>query len=340
MRRIFLMTAVALTAPWVLLFTVLLLLSLGGDLVTLAKSAVREGDKKGRHELPAYQDKRLAMQIYEDAKRTLEAYAPYVGWRREAMASKTVNIAANGLRQHKLGRDNIAKSPTIGFFGGSLVWGTGAADDGTIPALFDQITTRFVIINYGEGSWTSRQSLALLVNLIREDRAPDIVVFYGGVANNVDIGCNLAFGERLSSHRHAPAYSRLVADAASPSYLYRNFWVPLTDTIRRVLGRSKPGQERVCDKDKQRAVAIAEALLRDWEMAKLLTESVGGQFFAFLPPVAGVGAPRLDHLSLDAGRLAQFAPVYEAIRRLMVERAKDWSWDLPSSPSACARLSR
>jgi hypothetical protein len=292
------MTAVALTAPWVLLFTVLLLLSLGGDLVTLAKSAVREGDK------------------------------PYVGWRREAMASKTVNIAANGLRQHKLGRDNIAKSPTIGFFGGSLVWGTGAADDGTIPALFDQITTRFVIINYGEGSWTSRQSLALLVNLIREDRAPDIVVFYGGVANNVDIGCNLAFGERLSSHRHAPAYSRLVADAASPSYLYRNFWVPLTDTIRRVLGRSKPGQERVCDKDKQRAVAIAEALLRDWEMAKLLTESVGGQFFAFLPPVAGVGAPRLDHLSLDAGRLAQFAPVYEAIRRLMVERAKDWSWDL------------
>ena len=189
MRRILLAMAVVLSAPWALLFTALLLLSLGGDLVTLTKMTVRDGDKKGRHELPAYQDTRRAKQIYSDAKNTVEVYAPFVGWRREALATKTVTSDAEGLRQHRLGRDNRPNSLRIGFFGGSLVWGTGTDDDGTIPALFDQTTERFEVLNYGQGSWTSRQSLALLINLIREDRAPDIVVFYGGAANTIDIGC-------------------------------------------------------------------------------------------------------------------------------------------------------
>ena len=331
MRRLLLITATVLTAPWALLFTVMLALSLGGDLVTLTKALVRDGDKKDRHELPAYSNREFAKQIFEDSKRTVELYAPFVAWRRAVLTSQTVTIDSEGLRQHKLGRDNLPNAVTIGFFGGSLIWGTGASDDGTVPALFDQMTERFEVINYGQGSWTSRQSLALLINLIREDRAPDIVVFYGAAANNIDIECNLSHGEGLSSHRHAPAYNRLVEAAAHPSYLYRNFWVPLADTLRRVSGRAKPAQDYACHQDPRRGAAIAEALMRDWEMARILTETWGGRFFAFLPPVAGVGSPRLDHLHLDQVRLAQFAPVYEAIRHRMADRAADWSWDLSAA---------
>jgi hypothetical protein len=328
MRRVLITAAIVLGAPWALLFATLLLLSLGGDVVTLAKMVVREGDKKERHTLPAYDDVQLAKQIFSDAKKTVELYAPFVGWQRDALTSRTVNIDANGLRQHRLGRNNLPNSTTVGFFGGSLVWGTGAEDDGTVPALFDQMTDRFEVINYGQGGWTSRQSLALLINLIREDRMPDVVVFYGGAANTVDVACNLSYGLGLSNHRRVPPFDRLVADAANLSYLYRNFWAPFGDTLRRVLGRDKPEPERVCHEDPRRVAVIAEALMRDWEMAKLLTEQHGGRFFTFLPPVAGVGAPRLDHLTLDQERLAQFAPVYREIRRLMAARAASWGWDL------------
>jgi hypothetical protein len=328
MRRILITVAVVLSAPWALLFVVLLFLSIGGDVVTLAKMTFREGDKKGRHALPTYDDVQFAKQIYRDAKRTVELYAPFVALQRETLTTETVNIDANGLRQHRLGRDNLPDSATVGFFGGSLVWGTGAADDGTVPAHFDQLTERFEVINYGQGGWTSRQSLALLINLIRKDEMPDIVVFYGGGANTVDVGCNLGYGEDLDNHRRVPLYDRLVAASANLSYLYRNFWAPLDDTLRRVLGRDKPSPRRVCHEDPQRSSVIVEALMRDWEMANLLTERHGGRFFAFLAPVAGVGAPRLDHLSLDYDRLAQYPPVYGKVRRLMATRAQGWGWDL------------
>lgn len=328
MRRVLITAGIVLGAPWALLFATLLLVSVGGDLVTLTKMAAREGDKKERHTLSAYNDEELAKKIFRDAKKTVELYAPFVGWQRDALTSQTVNIDADGLRQHRLGRDNLPNSATVGFFGGSLIWGTGAADDGTVPALFDQMTDRFEVINYGQGGWTSRQSLALLINLIREDRMPDVVVFYGGAANTVDVACNLSYGDGLSNHRRGPLFDRLVADSANQSYLYRNFWAPLADTLRRVAGRAKPGSDRVCHEDQHRVAAIAEALMRDWEMAKLLTEQHGGHFFAFLAPVAGIGAPRLDYLTLDRDRLAQFPPVYGEIRDLMAERTAGWSWDL------------
>ena len=158
-------------------FGLLLLVSVGGDVVMLAKLAFREGDKNERHELIAFNDNERAKQVFSDARNTVEGYVPFVGWKRLELTTRNVNIAENGLRTHRTGRNNEPGSMTTGFFGGSTVWGTGVDDDSTIPALFDQITQEFAVINYGEGGWTSRQSLAQLINLINQKAAPDIVIF-------------------------------------------------------------------------------------------------------------------------------------------------------------------
>ena len=134
-------------------------------------------------------------------------------------------------------------------------------DEGTIPAIFDDITQDFSVVNYGEGGWTSRQSLAQLINLINQKAAPDIVVFYSGL-NDVMIHCNQYYGDSFNTHHEAPKLQQLVRDSQFGSYLYRNFIVPAIDTLTRVTGRPKFEKIYACDQDADRAANVASTLDR------------------------------------------------------------------------------
>ena len=310
-----------------LYFGLMVLVSIIGDVVMLVDQTYREGDKKERHELVAFKDNEHAKQVFSDAKKTVEGYAPFVGWKRLELTTGKVNIAENGLRTHRVGRDNGPGSAATGIFGGSTVWGTGVDDEGTIPAIFDDITQDFSVVNYGEGGWTSRQSLAQLINLINQKAAPDIVVFYSGL-NDVMIHCNQYYGDSFNTHHEAPKLQQLVRDSQSGSYLYRNFIVPAIDTLTRVTGRPKFEKIYACDQDADRAANVASTLFSNWEMARTLVTSYGGQFFAFLQPVAGFGSPNLGHLDLDPRISAQYPPVYARLQTLIAERGADWVWDI------------
>ncbi len=62
------------------------------------------------------------------------------------------------------------------------MWGTGASDQYTIPAYYENLQSTYVTRNYGESAWKSRQELALLINrLFLEKKKPKVVVFYDGV---------------------------------------------------------------------------------------------------------------------------------------------------------------
>jgi hypothetical protein len=327
MQRCIKLIAINFVVLLTLFFGLMLGVSAIGDAVMLVQSTYREGDKKERHELVAFKDKEHAKQVFSDARKTVESYAPFVGWKRLELTTGKVNIAENGLRTHRAGRDNDPGSATTGFFGGSTVWGTGVDDEGTIPAIFDGITQDFSVVNYGEGGWTSRQSLAQLINLINQKAAPDIVVFYSGL-NDVMIHCNQYYGDSFNTHHEAPKLQQLVRDSQSGSYLYRNFIVPAIDTLARVTGRSKFEKIYACDQDAERAANAASTLFLNWEIARTLVTSYGGQFFAFLQPVAGFGSPNLGHLDLDPRISAQYPPVYTRLQTLIAEHGADWVWDI------------
>jgi hypothetical protein len=309
---------------------ILVVVSIGGDVWDHGKLALREGDKKGRHLLLLYEDNERARRIFEDQRKTVEGYSSFVGWRRLPLETETTNIGADGLRRHTLGRDNISPTQSLGFFGGSTAWGTGVADDETIPAKLDGLTERYDITNYGESGWTSRQSLAQLINLMNEGKAPDIVVFYDG-ANEVLIHCNLGFGTAFNVHHETKQLEKLVLDSQSRSYVYRNFIVPAVDTFARVTGYVRHPSEWICDRDSTRAVALASHLLRNWEIAHTLVESYGGRFVGILQPVSGVGQARIDHLQLDPAITTNYAAAYAQIRPLLRERNLAWTWDLSDS---------
>ena len=142
------------------------------------------------------------------------------------------------------------------------------------------------------------------------------------------IHCNQYYGDSFNTHHEAPRLQRLVLDTQSSSYVYRNFVIPAIDTIKRVTGRTKFEKIYACDNDADRAAKVASTLFLNWEMARTLVTSYGGQFFAFQQPVPGFGSPNLDHLDLDRRLLAQYRPVYTMLRRLIAERGEGWVWDI------------
>jgi len=287
----------------------LVLTALAADLAELYRHLLPPRDE--RIALPNYPDKGRARQIFWGGKLTTEEYAPFVGWTRLPQQGPGVNIGADGFRVHKQGRDSGADAPSVGIFGGSAVWGTGVDDDSTIPAFFDQQSQGYRVFSYAQGGHNARQNLALLVNLIAEQRMPELVLFYNG--HNHIIHC---YGDSLNSHG---AYERMrttLAERPRFGSLYHDLIAPPVRRIQELLRkRKKGGVGGRCDDDPELADRVAQTLVRIWEMANLLVTANGGRFYAFVQPTAFTGSPRLDHLTLRRGdRREQNAAVYARLR--------------------------
>jgi hypothetical protein len=196
------------------------------------------------------------------------------------------------------------------------------AGDATIPALFDQRTTGWRVRNYGQTD-TRRQMLEVLENQLQASYPRRLTTATTDLTH-----CNYA----VTLARPWP--SRSCAERSLRSLGYRDELVtPLVRRVRRVLGSDRQVKDEwACDRDPARAEQVAETLVRNWELARLLVERWGGRFHAFLQPVAYVGSPRLDHLEIDhAGEGAQFRAVYPLIRAKLAERGASWASDLSAA---------
>jgi lysophospholipase L1-like esterase len=312
-----------------LVLGILFLSALAGDAYNLAKTIFPKQDKRAA--LPVYEDQEYALQIFRDQKGRIKDYVPYVEWRHSPFASQTLNVDESGYRVHNVGRDNAPNAVTIGFFGGSTMWGTGVDDDGTIAAQFDAITQGYDVTNYGERGYTTLQNLIDLVTLINQGRAPMVVVFYEGF-NDVWVHCDYAVTERLNSHMEERRMQSALDRTEREDYLYNTIIAPLVDFTTRVTGSSNVPHKAACSNDPERANAVAEMFVRTLEMAQTLVDATGGRFYAALQPHAYFGSPRVDHLDLVGqrhdGQRAEFAAVYPLIVQKMGARGHDWFIDL------------
>jgi hypothetical protein len=114
-------------------------------------------------------------------------YEAYVGWQRRPFEGQTIRIDAAGVRRsfHSHCDD---KEYTIWMFGGSTVWGAGTPDWLTIPSLlaekYEQGGRNVCMRNYGEKAWVSTQEvIKLMLELKKNERKPDLVIFYDGPAD-------------------------------------------------------------------------------------------------------------------------------------------------------------
>lgn len=288
-----------------------------------------KGDK--RWKLPNYEAYRdTARIIFEEYNRTTTTYQPFVGWRREPFAGRTTNVDSMGRRQTPDPAPQQPKRFTVYFFGGSTMWGTGADDAHTIPALFARLWPDCSVFNYGEKAWNSRQELDQLITLYAGGHRPDAVVFYDG-ANDVYHQCTrltdtVPGHARVEYLRQAAKLGHRVGIVRACKALFLENLIALTAEIRKLETFRKAGgpcSTFVCLCESQRAEAVADNLLANWQMAKTLVEAHGGIFLPVLQPVIFEGKPYTAHLGGNLDRPYGIAATYELMYALIRERLRE-----------------
>jgi len=331
-RELLRIIAINLAVSIGLLLVLLFVASLVGDISNLAKVLFPKEDERAT--LPAYDDHERARLVYRDQDDSIKDYVPFVEWRHAAKKTETLNIDEHGYRTHTVGLDNAADAESLGFFGGSTVWGTGVDDNGTLPARFDAITRSYRVTNYGERGYTVMQNLIDLITLINQNEAPHTVLFLTGF-NEVWVHCNLAVTTRINGHMQERRIQAALDRTAKRRHLFNNFVAPLQVLIGGLVRRDRDLHIAGCSNDPGRAARVAEMIVRNLEIAEQIVRANGGRFHAFLQPTAYVGHPRVDYLDLTGpkheGQRPEFAAVYPLIQSEITARQQPWLHDLSNA---------
>lgn len=317
--------------------------------VNLLSAAILDGKREvydrlfgtrpdSRATYPVYPDRARAETLFRENRGMGFEYVSFVGWSRRPFAGETVTVGGDGDRQHPPTTDR--PKGVVRFFGGSTMWGEGAEDSGTIPASFNQLAPDYQIINHGESGFNSRQNLARLINLANQRAPMDLVVFYDGV-NAVDSNCREGVG--LNGNYYESEIRRRVQIGAKLTSLRltRLLYDPMAEMAKVIRKRlfAGPSQEDLkaaskCQRIEGYVDKIADTLIENWKIAKLIVESRGGRFIAILQPVLFVGAPKTDHVEPGNTRpymADDYRALYASIQKKLAAARYPWAFDFTDS---------
>jgi lysophospholipase L1-like esterase len=318
-----------------------------------------------RHRMPAYRDDAEAIVFWTEFGELESRYEPFIGWRRMPYRGQAITIDQTGRRTFSPASVVPDTAPTVHFFGGSTMWGTGAPDSGTIPAQFSALYPGVHVVNHAEHGFTSRQALDQLITLVDQGKSVENVVFYDG-ANDVAAQCHRAIPVpghfQVVQIRSALELRRQTMQGEPRSFrqqLARDVYdlllkhtIVLGQGLLERLGLRRPPTEFVpparwpageydCHTDSAKAGAVARALFANWEIAHLIVTSRGGAFLAFLQPNAYVGSPENEYLTQDwlNPELKQsFDAVYPLIRKEIGTGRYSWAHDLSTAFDGAGRV--
>jgi hypothetical protein len=288
-----------------------------------ALAALKDSSRKSG--LPNYAGVKWARTHFVEFGSLPANYVSYIGWRRAHFKGETINVVGPLAQRATVGAADASK-PSIYFFGGSTMWGTGADDASTIPSLVAQLGG-FRSENFGESAWVAHQSLLLLIQLLQDGHRPNVVVFYDGV-NEVLHKCR--WESRPGAHAREGSIRSALAEAKAENVYGLKYMVqPLIALAGVVSGRvalwTRNGTKHLnrlydCHTDAAKAQRIADNLIQDWDMARKLVEAHGGKFIAILQPVAYYSDTKLDYVRLSDTQRRQYEAVYPLIRKAMAGR--------------------
>ena len=278
--------------------------------------------------LPNYKDASWAKEYFNDFN-TLknDNYKSYIGWRKKKYESKYINIDSSGIRitpQPEL-KDSIIKYV---FLGGSTMWGTGAPDNGTIPAFFAEIGNGlYDVKNFGESGYRAFQSYIYLMLQFNKGLKTDWVITYDGV--NEAVGY-LQSNEPVSTYAESRMREKLQKkDGLSKTVTdltYKNFFLgPVLNTVNRIKNKRVVIPKEKIILNEKRTDEVARTLLDAWSAMNDLSEKNNAHFLAVLQPNVAVGSPNKSYLEFDEYQnlmIQTYGQLYDHVRKLLQEDIK------------------
>jgi hypothetical protein len=293
---------------------------------------LKNSNKKSRADLPNYSENReYAKEIFKDYNSIQHLYEPFVGWKTKPYKGPTTEINHEGIRKTvSVSQISDTVEKTVRFFGGSTLWGEGSDDSNTIPSLFQKLNMGYKVYNHGQLAYNSRQNLDALLSLYGEGKNSDIVIFYDGV-NDASFLC--PSDVEVPGHRLVPMFRKKLyssyfnmAKEAIDKIFFENLIL-----LSKKLNPAERDDMYNCLSLPEKAEAIADFMLTNWEIAHDIVTSRGGEFYAILQPAAYVGNPRIDHLELGPVLGENFNAVYKLLYKKIQEKEYSWIFDLSTS---------
>ena len=257
-----------------------------------------------------------------------KTYSPYVIWRSTPFEGTLINIDPSGFR-HTPAAECGSEAYKVYVFGGSAIWGWGAPDWSTIPALLQlelqsKLGAPICVMNYGENAYVSTQGLIHLILLLESGDVPDAVIFYDGVN---DILAASQSGMPIA-HQNLSEISSLFEDPQAPiirffesSSSYQVLQMMLSQipiSIEKEATKFQYDPDLLSDQ-------VAETYLNNYEIVSSLSDKYHFDFYFFWQPHILIGNKRLSSeeqnmitglnwvLNLDTPLVELFQKTYKKI---------------------------
>lgn len=275
---------------------------------------------------PAFEGVPWIHDLVRDMATETYSYVSFIGWRRHAMRTGTVNIDSNGVRFTHRHPATAKEAVRVAFLGGSTMWGTGSPDSLTIPSFFNLLGGgRYDAVNFGESSYNAYQGFQFLQLRLLAGYVPDLVVTYDGVNNSPTI-CPRPF-----AHARENQIAGLLKGADKPdrgAYTFGGHYLaPTRELLRKFAVRTGilrpdtlPGETSGMAARRMTDEESARYLLDSWMATMELAERKGARFLCVLQPNVSAGKPDLAHMKQE--ELGMFSYTYydHVIRLLETER--------------------
>ncbi|MEO8168536.1 MAG: SGNH/GDSL hydrolase family protein [bacterium] len=134
----------------------------------------------------AYKTVSWGEEYFKEFNESFDArWEPYVYWRRKPFSGKYITIDSACHRITPTSEIRAEHVPRVFMFGGSTMWGTGARDSFTVPAILGTDLRRkgidVEVTNFGESGYVTTQEVIVLMRELQKGNIPDLVVFYDGI---------------------------------------------------------------------------------------------------------------------------------------------------------------
>lgn len=248
---------------------------------------------------PAYADAPWVREFFRqelERAKSPPVYVPFRLWGPTEWHGKYMNIDRGSLgnfrrnmnpsKQDCKDRDSL----TVWMFGGSAVFGDGVPDWETLPSHLSQILnadgSRCVMVsNFGMEAYVSMQEVILLIELLKREGHPDMVILYDGF-NDALMGVNAQdprtahYGlEKIRNRVEGSARGRF--DFLAKSYSVR--------TTRAILGFFHRGFPQATTDLTARAGATVDNYEENLAVVRALSRMHNFKFYCFLQPMLGYG---------------------------------------------------
>jgi lysophospholipase L1-like esterase len=234
---------------------------------------------------------------FDEFKRAMRVeWRPYVEWWQRPARGEYINIDARGLRPTP-GEDEAAPGAVhILCFGGSTMFGMGARDPWTIPAVLARrlkaLGHTAAVTNCGQMGHNSTQEVITLQQLLKRGVTADIALFYDG-ANEMLAAEQTGRPDRLYNENHRVAEFNLLNESRRGDLILAALMALLPRTLRRLrslTGLRLHGPLPQPDADLSRidipqfAAEVVDVYAANLRLARLLAREHGMRTLFFWQP--------------------------------------------------------